>query len=153
MEIHLSKQAKANMDAMIRALTPRTWGQALDACLAQVNEYLRGWLGYFQLCTTEGATLFRRFDAHIRRRIRAIVIRQKKRGRNLYRHLRSRGVSGGAAAKAAWSHRGPWARSNSFGLTKAYPNAWFAEHLVSLWAVWHERNAPTPASGQLALFG
>jgi len=152
MEIHLSKQAKANMDAMICALTPRTWGQSLDACLAQVNEYLRGWLGYFQLCTTEGATLFRRFDAHIRRRIRAIVIRQKKRGRSLYRHLRSRGVSRGAAAKAAWSHRGIWARSNSFGLTQAYPNAWFAEHLVSLWAAWQERNAPVMASGQLSLF-
>lgn len=152
MAIQLSKQAKASMDAMIRALTPRNWGHSLDACLVQVNEYLQGWLGYFQLCTIEGATLFRRFDAHIRRRIRAIVIRQKKRGRNLYRHLRSRGVSGGAAAKAAWSHSGVWARSNSFGLTKAYPNAWFAEHLVSLWATWQERNAPVTASGQLTMF-
>lgn len=150
--IQLSKQAKTSMDAMIRALTPRNWGHSLDACLAQVNEYLQGWLGYFQLCTIEGAELFRRFDAHIRRRIRAIVIRQKKRGRNLHRHLRSRGVSGGAATKAAWSHRGVWARSNSFGLTKAYPNAWFAEHLVSLWATWQERNAPATASGQLSMF-
>jgi RNA-directed DNA polymerase len=150
MAIHLSKQAKARMDATIRALTPRNWGRSLEACLAQVNEYLRGWLGYFQHCTAEGATLFRRFDAHIRRRIRAIVIRQKKRDRSLYRHLRSRGVSRGAAAKAAWSHRGIWARSNSFGLTQAYPNAWFAERLVSLWAEWQQRVAPASASGQLS---
>jgi group II intron reverse transcriptase/maturase len=152
-EIHLSKQAKANMDAMIRALTPRTWGQSLTACIEQVNEYLQGWLGYFQLCTIEGSGLFPRFDAHIRRRIRAIVIRQKKRDRSLYRHLRSRGVSSGGAAKAAFSHRGIWARSNSFGLTKAYSNAWFAERLVSLWAEWQRRVARTTASGQLSLFG
>jgi group II intron reverse transcriptase/maturase len=149
----LSKQAKANMDAMIRGLTPRTWGQSLAACIEQVNEYLQGWLGYFQLCTIEGARLFQRFDAHIRRRIRAIVIRQKKRDRSLYRHLRSRGVSSGAAAKAAFSYRGIWARSNSFGLTKAYSNAWFAERLVSLWAEWQQRFARPTVSGQLSLFG
>jgi group II intron reverse transcriptase/maturase len=152
MEIHLSRQAKASLDAMIRVLTPRNWGRSISACLARVNVYLRGWLGYFQLCTTEGATLFGRFDAHIRRRIRAIVIRQKKRGRPLYRHLRSRGVRPGAAAKAAWSQHGIWARSNSYGLTRAYPNAWFAERLVSLWAEWHQRVASATASRQLSLF-
>jgi group II intron reverse transcriptase/maturase len=152
-EIHLSKKAKANMDAMIRALTPRTWGQSLAACIEQVNEYLQGWLGYFQLCTIEEVRLFQRFDAHIRRRIRAIVIRQKKRDRFLYRHLRSRGVSSGAAAKAAFSHRGIWARSSSYGLSKAYSNAWFAERLVSLAAEWQRRVARTTASGQLSLFG
>jgi hypothetical protein len=31
-------------------------------------------------------------DAHIRRRLRAIMIRQRKRPRFLFRHLRSRGV-------------------------------------------------------------
>ena len=152
-EIHLSRKAKANMDAMIRALTPRTWGQSLAACIEQVNEYLQGWLGYFQFCTVEEVRLFQRFDAHIRRRIRAIVIRQKKRDRFLYRHLRSRGVSSGAAAKAAFSHRGIWARSSSYGLSKAYPNAWFAERLVSLSAEWQRRVARTTASGQLSLFG
>ncbi len=152
-EIHLSKQAKAKLDAMIRALTPRTWGQSLDACFVQINEYLQGWLGYFQVCTAEGAALFRRFDAHIRRRMRAIVICQKKRGRFLYRHLRSRGVSQGAAAKAAWSHRGIWARSNSSAITRAYRNAWFAERLVSLWAEWQHRTARATASCQLSLFG
>jgi len=152
-EIHLSKKAKANMDAMIRSLTPRTWGHSLAACIEQVNEYLQGWLGYFQLCTIEEVRLFQRFDAHIRRRIRAIVIRQKKRDRFLYRHLRSRGVSSGTAAKAAYGHRGIWARSNSFGLNKAYSNAWFAERLVSLSAEWQRRVARTTASGQLSLFG
>lgn len=151
-EIHLSKKAKANMDAMIRALTPRTWGQSLAACIEQVNEYLQGWLGYFQVCTIEEVRLFQRFDAHIRRRIRAIVIRQKKRDRFLYRHLRSRGVRSGVAAKAAFSHRGIWARSNSFGLTRAYSNAWFAERLMSLSAEWQRRVARTTAPGQLSLF-
>jgi hypothetical protein len=35
----------------------------------------------------------RAVDAHIRRRLRAIIIRQRKRPRFLFRHLRSRGAS------------------------------------------------------------
>lgn len=147
MEIRLSKKAEENLASMIRALTPRTWGRSLAACIEQVNRYLRGWLGYFELCTVGGA--FRGFDAHIRRRLRAIVIRQRKRDRFLYRHLQSRGVGSGSAAKVAFGPHGPWARSNSYGMQRAYSNAWFAERLVSRSAEWPARRS---ASRQLCLF-
>ena len=68
-------------------------------CIEKVNSYLRGWFGYFRLCTKEGITPLHKFDAHIRRRIRALIIRQKKRPRHLYRHLLARGVPGGPQRK------------------------------------------------------
>jgi group II intron reverse transcriptase/maturase len=152
-EVHISARTKQRLDARIRELTPRTWGQSLAQCIAEANRYLQGWIAYFRICTEESVLLFHRFDAHIRRRMRTILVRQKKRSRHLYRHLLSRDVSGGAAAKTAYCRRGCWYKSNTRGMTAAYPNAWFHERLVSLKATWYQMNQPPKlASGQTLLF-
>lgn len=154
-EVHLSSRSVQRLLRRFRELTPRTWGQSLQACLEQANRYLQGWIAYFRICTEKGARHFRQLDAHIRRRLRMIILRQKgRRARYLYRHLLARGVSQGAAKQAAYCRRGPWNRSNRPGLTRAYPNAWFGERLVSLWSAWHRLNPPERVSGrQLELFG
>jgi RNA-directed DNA polymerase len=67
----------------------------------RVNEIVvwkNGWVAHFRLCTEEATKALRAADAHIRRRLRAIIIRQRKRPRFLFRHLRSRGASIKAAA-------------------------------------------------------
>ena len=152
-EVHISARTKERLDTRIRELTPRNWGHSLPACIAETNRYLQGWMGYFRICTEESVPLFHRFDAHIRRRLRAIIVRQKKRSRHLYRHLLRRDVSVGAAAQAAYCRRGVWFRSNTRGLTKAYPNAWFHERLVSLTTTWYALHQPPAlASGQTLLF-
>lgn len=148
--IAISERTHQRMNAKIRELTPRSWGSSLDHCFAKLNSYLSGWMGYFRLCTDTSS--FSRFDAHIRRRLRAIKIRQRKRPRHLLRHLLRRGVPGGMAHKAVYGIRGHWKRSASFGVHKAYPNAWFSERLVNLYGRWHELNPPR-ASEQLWLFG
>jgi RNA-directed DNA polymerase len=149
----LSKRTEARLETRIRELTPRTWGQSVAACFEKVNRYLRGWLVYFRHCTEEGIHSFGGYDAHIRRRMRAIVVRQKKRPRHLYRHLKERGVSAGTAARTAFHRRGTWHRSASFGMHKAYPKSWFAERLVSLVEEWHRLHPPAQdSSGQLLLF-
>jgi group II intron reverse transcriptase/maturase len=152
-DVHLSKRSRQRLDTKIRELTPRSLGRSLEDCIGRLNGYLRGWSGYFRLCTREGAELFRRYDAHIRRRIRAIIVSQKKRPRYLYRHLISRGVSRRTAARTAWCDRGIWYKSNCSGMTVAYRNAWFHERMVSLWAKWLEAHPPATASGQLMLPG
>ena len=87
---------------------------------------------------------------HIRRRLRAIIIHQRKRPRFLYRHLKSKGVSIKAAAGAAFSGRGRWFRSNHPGMTRAYPPSWFAGRLCVLTNRWQELN-PVEDSEQLVL--
>jgi len=138
--IAISERTRLRMNAKIRELTPRNWGNSFDRCVARVNAYLNGWMGYFQLCTD--TTSFSRFDAHLRRRLRAIKIRQRKRPRHVFRHLLRRGVSVGMARKAVYEIRGHWKRSASFGVHTAYPNAWFASRLVNLYRRWHELNPP-----------
>ncbi len=152
-EVHISARTKQRLDARIRELTPRNWGQSVAQCIKETNRYLQGWIAYFRICTEESTLLFHRFDAHIRRRLRAIIIRHKKRPRHLYRHLLRCDVSVGAAAQTAYSRRGVWHRSLLRGMTAAYPNAWFHERLVSLKATWFALNQPpTRASSQALLF-
>lgn len=148
--LSISERTRSRFLSKLRELTPRTWGDSFDRCVAKLNSYLTGWMGYFQLCTA--ADSFQRFDARIRRRLRSILIRQRKRPRHLLRHLLRRGISVGMAKKAVYQIHSHWARSASFAVHKAYGNAWFAERLVSLTVRWTELNAPR-ASQQLMLFG
>ena len=152
-EVHVSNRTKERMDAKIRELAPRNWGQSSSRCIEKLNAYLRGWSGYFRICTEENTHRLLRWDAHIRRRLRAILVRQKKRPRHLSRHLQQRGVSRRGATQAAYCRRGVWYQANTYGMTVAYPNAWFHERLVSLASTWDELNPrPQLASGQTLLF-
>ncbi|MEX0688859.1 MAG: group II intron maturase-specific domain-containing protein [Pirellulales bacterium] len=91
-EVHVSDRTKERMDAKIRELVPRMWGQSPSRCIERLNIYLRGWSGYFRICTEENVYRLLRWDGHIRRRLRAILVRQKKRPRHLCRHLQQRGA-------------------------------------------------------------
>jgi group II intron reverse transcriptase/maturase len=150
-DVYLSARTIQRIRSRIRELTPCNWGQSVGACMDRVNRYLAGWTAYFRLCTEQGAKLFRTFDAHIRRRIRCIILRQQKRPRFLFRHLRRHGASWQAAARTAFRSVGPWKKSNLPGMRQAYPNAWFQTRLVSAWTRWQELNPPAPASGQYSL--
>lgn len=155
LEVYLSERSNERICARIRELTPRTWGKSLERCFTDLNSYLRGWEAYFGgICTGGGAYRFQTLDRHIRRRLRAIIIRQKRRPRHLYRHLKARGVRSVAAARAAFSQRGTWHKSFTTGMHQAYPVAWFEERVYTLWNEW-QRKHPEPVTasdGQLLLF-
>ncbi len=152
-EVHASVRTKERLDERVRELTPRTWGQSVSQCIEECNRYIRGWFAYFRIVSGEGTMILWRTDAHIRRRIRAIILKQKKRPRYLYRHLLARDVKATSAASTAFSSRGVWNRSNRPGMTIAYPNRWFHERLFSLWRKWEAIQPSVTASGQMMLFG
>lgn len=139
-DIHLSRKTVARLRSRTRELTPRNWGQSLDQCFSELNEFLDGWMGYFAICSQSGTQVLKRVDAHVRRRIRAIIIVQHKRPRFLFRHLVKLGVPTKDAKACAFSSAGVWSRSFKPGITKAYRNKWFAERLTSLWTTWRYKN-------------
>ncbi len=145
-----SRKAKQRLMATMREMTPANWGRSLSTCMAEVSRYLTGWMSHFRLCTSEAANELGVIDAHIRRRVRAIIVRQRKRPRFLFRHLIGKGVSRKAAAGCAYCGKGAWVKSNRPGMTRAYSPAWFTGHMVSLKSRWRELN-PSPASAQLVL--
>ena len=146
----LSAKTERRLAATIREMTPPNWGRSITTCMDGLSRYLTGWMAHYRLCSPDAVKGLGVLDAHIRRRIRAIIVRQKKRPRFLLRHLMALGASRSAAAGAAYCGRGAWNRSNRPALTRAYPPSWFTGRLVSLKTRWEELNAPQ-ASDQLSL--
>jgi RNA-directed DNA polymerase len=140
--VALAAKAKRRLMATVREMTPPNWGRSITTCIEELSRYLNGWMAYYRLCTAEVVPEFGQIDAHIRRRIRAIIVRQKKRPRFLFRFLLSRGISRKSAAGTAFCGKGSWARSNRPAMQKAFPPAWFAGQIVSLKTRWHELNTP-----------
>jgi group II intron reverse transcriptase/maturase len=126
-EVLPSKRSIDRLAEKIRGLTPRNWGQSFDSCISRTNGYLRGWIGFFGICsaTTEVVRTLRTMDAHLRRRLRALLLRQWKRKRFIVRHL----VRMGARPDTAWrvvyeGHKSLWALSHcgpvDYTLSKFY---------------------------------
>ncbi len=83
-----------------------------------------GWKAYFRLAETPN--VFAELDKWIRRRLRAIQLKQWKRGTTIYRELRARGASKDLAARVAGNAR-RWWRNSAMGLHIALPNRLFDE--------------------------
>jgi RNA-directed DNA polymerase len=107
----------------IRELTRRVRGVSLEGLVKELSRYLRGWRAYFGYCQTP--SVLKDLDSWIRRRLRAYVWKQWKRGTTRYARLRERGVGPRDAAQTAGSSHGPWRLSMSPALTLAYRNADF----------------------------
>jgi RNA-directed DNA polymerase len=154
-EVLLSKRSKTRIDETIRELTPRNWGQSLVACITQVNAYLLGWIGFFWICTEAAERMLSNLDAHIRRRLRALVLKHWKRKSTIAHRLIQLGVKPKTAERVYEGHQSLWALSHSTAAHKGLRNAYFAERgLVSLVARWRElqaRAAIVPAQLTLPL--
>jgi RNA-directed DNA polymerase len=141
-DVLLSKRSRDRIDEKVRELTPRSWGNSLKACIRQVNRYLLGWIGFFGICTDAEERTMQTLDAHIRRRLRALVLRHWKRKNTIARRL----IRLGVRTKTAWrcvykEHRSWWALSHCPAVDRGLRNAYFAERgLVSLAERWKERH-------------
>jgi len=150
-EVRLSKRSKERIDTKIVALTPRMWGQSLVDCIRRLNEYLRGWFGFFQV-TTDTRTL-EMLDAHIRRRLRAIVLRHWKTPRTILNNLIQLGVRAPNARRwfFAWRHATWWGLTRNKAVRMGLRNSYFADRgLMSLRGL-AEKRRPVLALLQLTL--
>src|SRR5882672_882783 len=107
----------------IRELTRRTRGISLEQMTKELAAYLRGWKSYFGFCQTP--SLLKTLDKWIRHRLRSMIWKQWKRGKQRYAKLRQLGVGKDLAAQTAGSPHGPWRLANSPALQYALPIAYF----------------------------
>jgi RNA-directed DNA polymerase len=119
----IAPQSLARFRSRVRELTRRNRGRSLPQIVKELSVYLIGWRGYFGFCETPSE--LRDLDKWIRRRHRAIVWKQWKRGSVRFVELRRRGVGRDLAARSAGSPHGPWRLSMSPALTIALSNAFF----------------------------
>ncbi len=154
-EVLLSQRTKRLAMARIRKLTPRQWGGTLDSCIHQVNVWLRGWHQFFGIVAACEEYTLRALDAHIRRRLRAIVLKHWKRPRTIARNLIKLGVK----RRSAWGQvyagrKSTWALSHAPAVDRAMPVRYFTDRglirLVELHRLAHE-HIGAPVKRQLEL--
>jgi RNA-directed DNA polymerase len=152
-EVMLSMRSLRRIYETIRAKTPRTWGNSIEACIKSLNRYLLGWIGFFRILTSEERRTLVYLDAHIRRRLRAMVLRHWKRRRTMVRRLVQHGVSRRAARRNIYgAHKSWWALSHTAAVERALGNRLFRNMgLVSLVERWENYNKPVIAPAQLTL--
>jgi group II intron reverse transcriptase/maturase len=105
-KIRIAPQALKQARATIRRLTRRSRSQRMSTRIQALNEYLRGWIGYFALAETP--TVIEELEEWVRRRLRACLWRQWRTVRTRYRHLRKLGVPRRDTALIARVSWGPW---------------------------------------------
>lgn len=147
-EILLSERSEKRLRERIRELTPRNTGESLTATTSRINAYLVGWSGFFGICTRGIERVLQNADAHIRRRLRAIVLKHWKTKRTRARRLIRLGIRRRTAWRRVYEGRKSiWALSHDPIVDRALRNAYFAERgLVSLrdrfGITWAEIDAP-----------
>ena len=156
-EVLLSERTKRRAMERIRQLTPRNWGGTLESCILKINGWLRGWHGFFGIVSPSEQYTLRALDAHIRRRLRAIVLHHWKRKRTIVRKLIALGVPRRSAWKQVYAGRKSWwALSHIPAVDHGMRKAYFANRglifLVELHRHPHQRIV-APGSPQLALWG
>jgi RNA-directed DNA polymerase len=116
----IAPKALARFKEKIRELTRQAKGQSLRQLKEPLNQYLRGWRGYFGFSQTP--SVLGELDGWIRRRLRSVAWKHWKRGRRRFAELTKRGVGKDLAAQTAGSCHGPWRISQSPALSYALPN-------------------------------
>lgn len=153
-EVLLSKRSKERIDEKIRELTPRNWGSSIESCINKINVFARGWMGFFGICTRGEERTLSSLEAHIRRRLRAIQLKQWKRKRIIVHKL----IQLGARKITAWRNiysgrKSLWALSHSPVVDHALRNGhWTARGLKSLTELWKESPHRIVVPEQLRLF-
>jgi group II intron reverse transcriptase/maturase len=154
-EVLLSERSEKRLSERIGELTVRSRGCSLKAIISEINPYLLGWLGHFRVCTRGVERSIQRTDAHIRRRLRAIVLKHWKTKRTTARRLIQLGIRRKTAWRSVYAGRQSlWALSHNPAVDRGLRNAYFAERgLVSLLdqfrQIWAAINAPAQLVLQL----
>ncbi len=120
----VSRKALLAMRTRVRQITRRNRGRSLSQIAQDLRGYLIGWKSNFRLAETP--RIFRVLDEWIRHRLRAIQLKQWKRGKTIYRVLMARGTPHWIARRVAANSR-RWWKNSAKALNHALPNKLFDE--------------------------
>lgn len=105
----------------VRDLTRRSGGRSLPAVVDRLRTYLLGWKGYDRLARTP--TVWRELDGWVRHRVRAVQLKQWKRGPTIQRALLALGAHPDVARRVAANGR-RWWRNSGMALNSVLTLPW-----------------------------
>lgn len=124
-KIRIHKESMKRFKQRIRKLTSRKHSIDMERRLERLNQYLVGWLGYYQLAETP--SVFKKMDSWIRRRLRMIRWKEWKKIKTKHTNLKKLGIDKGKAWEWANSRKAYWRISNSPILHLALGNQYWNE--------------------------
>jgi group II intron reverse transcriptase/maturase len=150
--VRLSEKSLKKVSLKIVQQTPRNWGASLEKCIQGCNRYLRGWTEYFKIISSTEQQKLQRLDAHLRRRLRAIQLKQWRRRRTIAQRLIQLGAKKATAWRTVYGGRKSlWHLSHTWVVDRILRNAYFADRgLVSLVKRWEQLQPKPIAQMQFA---
>lgn len=139
-EINLSERSKARIRERSKELSPRNWGDTMKSAITGLNGYLQGWMGFFGICTSGVEQFLNGVDVHIRRRLRAIKLKQWKWRLTMLRRLVKLGAKQQSAGRQLYDGlKGIWKLSHTSVVNRTLNNAyWLKEGLRPSAELWKE---------------
>jgi RNA-directed DNA polymerase len=128
--IAISKAALNKAMEKVKELIPRGTNLQIEQAVEKINSWYRGWASYFKM--TQYPAQLKSIEAHIRRRLRARIVSQQKKKRNLIAKLIKRGVAKKQAENTVYTNRKTWALSHTKAVEKAFSNSWFSNTLQQI---------------------
>jgi len=124
-KLRMAPSTRKRVKDRIRALTSRRWSISMDERLRRLNQYMRGWMGYFRLIETPRA--LKDLDEWFRRRLRQIRWKEWKLPRTRVRMLRNLGIRPNQAYQWGNASRGYWRIAKSPILHRALSTQYWQE--------------------------
>ena len=118
----VSAKAQESFKQRIRQITSRTCGRSMSQVIEQLRRYVLGWKAYFNLAQTPG--VWRKLDEWMRHRMRAIQLKQWRRGSTMYRELLNLGAPVKVARLVAANSR-RWWHNSALALNSVLTIAYF----------------------------
>jgi len=115
-------QAKARFRQRVRRITKRAGGRSMSQVVEDLQGYVPGWKAYFGHAQTP--TVMLALDQWLRHRLRALQLKQWRRGTTAYRELRAMGATSAQAARIA-AHERRWWRYSGSELNRIMPIGYF----------------------------
>jgi RNA-directed DNA polymerase len=115
----------------LRGLTSRRWRVSMADRIERINQYLRGWMGYFGIAKLDRP--IPELDSWLRRRMRMGYWKQWRRPRTRIGNLLKLGTPRQHAFSTGLSRKGDWRLSRTMATHPGMTNEWLAQQ--GLWSI------------------
>jgi RNA-directed DNA polymerase len=130
-----SDRAFQDFKHRLRGLTSRRWRVSMEHRIERINQYLRGWMGYFGISQLYGP--IPELDGWLRRGIRMCYWKQWRRPRTRIGNLLKLGTSRRHAFSTGLSRKGYWRLSRTLATHTGMSNEWLERQgLLSIRDLW-----------------
>jgi RNA-directed DNA polymerase len=123
--VRIDPQALKRAKRRLRRLTARSWGVSMERRIEALNRFTVGWTAYFALAAASSP--LQGLDEWLRRRLRQVRWEEWGRYQTRWRKLRALGIPDRKAREWAGTGKGSWRVAGSWILSRALPNAYWAE--------------------------